>query len=57
MEHALRYGSRLVMMHQGRVVLDVSSADKAGYTIPQLIAAFERQAHEKFVDDTALLAP
>ena len=55
MEHALRYGSRLVMMHQGRVVLDVSGAEKARYTVLDLIAAFERQAGEKFVDDTVLL--
>ncbi len=57
MDHALRYGNRLVMMHQGRIVLDVSGSEKGSYTIPRLVAAFERQAHEKFVDDTALLTP
>jgi putative ABC transport system ATP-binding protein len=56
MEHALRYGSRLVMMHQGRPVLDVAGQDKQGYTVMDLVAAFERQAGERFVDDTALLA-
>jgi putative tryptophan/tyrosine transport system ATP-binding protein len=55
MEHALRHGSRLVMMHQGRVVLDVAAEDKERYTVLDLVAAFERQAGEKFVDDTVLL--
>ncbi|MFI5267922.1 MAG: ABC transporter ATP-binding protein [Chloroflexota bacterium] len=56
MEHALRHGGRLVMMHQGRTVLDVSGEDKRRYTVLDLVAAFERQAGERFVDDTALLA-
>jgi putative tryptophan/tyrosine transport system ATP-binding protein len=55
MEHALRYGSRLVMMHQGRAVLDVAGEAKRGCGVPDLLAAFERQAGERFVDDAALL--
>lgn len=42
MDHALRLGSRLIMMHQGRIILDVSGQVKASMTVPDLLSEFEK---------------
>ncbi len=56
MEHALQYGNRLVMMHQGKIVVDIDGERKSKLTINDLIASFERAAGEQFKDDTILLS-
>jgi putative ABC transport system ATP-binding protein len=56
MEIALRYGNRLIMMHQGRIVVDMGEADKKMLTIGDLVDAFERAAGEQFKDDSILLS-
>ncbi len=55
MEHALQYGNRLVMMHQGKIVVDMTGEQKSQLTINDLIKSFERAAGEQFKDDTLLL--
>jgi putative ABC transport system ATP-binding protein len=55
MDMALRYGNRLVMMHKGRVILDLNQDQKKGLTIKDLVSAFERAAGEEFADDKVLL--
>jgi len=57
MEIALRYGDRLIMMHEGRIVVDMGEADKKTLTVSDLVTAFERAAGEQFKDDTILLSP
>jgi putative ABC transport system ATP-binding protein len=56
MEHALRHGNRLVMMHHGEVVLDIGGDEKARLGVSDLIARFEAQAGERFMDDRVLLS-
>ncbi|MBE3563871.1 MAG: ATP-binding cassette domain-containing protein [Hydrogenibacillus schlegelii] len=51
MAHALRMGDRLIMMHAGEIVLDLSAEEKAQMEIDDLLRAFERVRGEKFVDD------
>ena len=55
MELALRHGNRLIMMHKGRIVVDMHQAQKADLTINDLVVAFERASGEEFVDDSVLL--
>lgn len=55
MDVALHYGNRLIMMHKGRIVVDIGEADKGALTINSLIAAFEHAAGEHFNDDSILL--
>ncbi len=55
MELALRYGNRLIMMHEGRIVVDLDQAQRTGLTINDLITAFERASGSKFNDDEVLL--
>jgi len=57
MEVALRYGNRLIMMHKGRIVVDMNREQRANLTVSDLIAAFERASGAEFVDDSVLLRP
>jgi len=56
MEVALRYGNRLIMMHRGRVILDIAEEQKKGLSVTSLLGAFERAAGEEFTDDSVLLS-
>lgn len=55
MELALHYGNRLIMMHNGRIVVDTKQEQKANLTINDLLVAFERASGESFDDDSVLL--
>ena len=55
MELALRHGNRLIMMHKGRIVVDMNQEQKANLTVNDLVVAFERASGEEFVDDSVLL--
>ncbi|ASS74655.1 ABC transporter ATP-binding protein [Tumebacillus algifaecis] len=55
MQQALDLGNRLLMMDQGRIILDVPSADKLKLTVPDLLAEFERIRGEKLVSDRVVL--
>ncbi|WP_398494967.1 ABC transporter ATP-binding protein [Variovorax sp.] len=55
MRHALSYGTRTVMLHEGRVVLDVSGTERAGMDVPDLLRLFEHTRGEAIADDALLL--
>jgi putative ABC transport system ATP-binding protein len=55
MDLALRYGNRLLMMHKGRIVVDVGHERKQNLTIHDLVTAFERAAGEQLTDESMLL--
>lgn len=56
LEHALRIGHRTVMMHEGRIVLDLVSPERDDMTVPDLLAEFTKVRGEELVDDRLLLA-
>lgn len=56
MRQALDYGQRTVMLHQGKVILDVAGPERAGLDVPDLLQMFERTRGEKLDDDKLLLA-
>lgn len=56
LEHAIKMGNRLIMMHNGQIVLDISGEEKASMTIPRLLSKFEQVQGEKFVEDRIMLA-
>ncbi|WP_157266281.1 ABC transporter ATP-binding protein [Azohydromonas aeria] len=56
MRQALDHGHRTVMLHQGRVVLDVSGTQREGLDVPDLLRLFERTRGERIDDDKLLLA-
>jgi putative ABC transport system ATP-binding protein len=55
MELALRYGDRLIMMHAGRVVLDLDEQQKSALEVTDLIEKFHEVAGEAFAVDRMLL--
>ena len=55
MRQALDVGDRTVMLHQGRVVLDVSRDARRGLEVHDLLAMFEKVRGEELADDTLLL--
>ena len=54
MKDAIHYGNRLVMMHEGRVVYDVSGEEKSALTDEDLLKKFEQTAG--MVNDRLILA-
>jgi len=57
MELALRYGNRLLMMHKGRIIVDLNQEQRANVTVSDLVSAFEQASGEQFADDSILLNP
>ena len=56
MKDAIRYGNRLIMMNEGRIILDVSGEEKKQLTIERLMEAFAKASGESFVNDRMLLS-
>jgi putative ABC transport system ATP-binding protein len=56
MRQALDYGSRTVMLHAGRVILDVEGQERAGMDVADLLHMFEKTRGEQLDDDKLLLA-
>lgn len=54
MEQALRLGTRLVMMHDGQIVLDLDEDQKGHMTIPDLLHEFEKVKGMQMDDRTLL---
>ena len=53
MEQALRLGTRLIMMHDGRIILDLDQEQKLKATVPDLLHEFEKI--KGVVDDRTML--
>ena len=56
MADAIRVGNRLIMMHEGKVVVDVKGEEKKKLTIEQLLSLFETASGSQFTSDTAILS-
>lgn len=56
MEDAIRYGNRLIMLHQGQIVVDISKEEKVDLTVPQLMEMFHKNSGTVLKDDQLLLS-
>ncbi len=56
MNDAIRYGNRLIMMHEGTIVVDVKGEEKKKLTIEQLLQLFEASSGSKFASDKVMLS-
>ncbi len=54
MRDALRFGNRLIMMHNGRVIIDVRGEDKQNLTITSLLEMFEKASGMEFDNPEAI---
>ena len=56
MRDAIRYGNRLLMLHNGRIVLDISGEEKARLTVADLMDMFRKVSGREYDNDRTLLA-
>lgn len=55
MQHALDYGTRLLMMDGGEIILDIDKEEKANLTMDDIIAKFHAIKKKSLVSDRMLL--
>ncbi|MDH6364896.1 putative ABC transport system ATP-binding protein [Enterococcus sp. PF1-24] len=56
MEDAIRYGNRLIMLHQGQIVVDLPQSQKQDLTVAELMDLFHKNSGTELKDDQLLLA-
>ena len=56
MKDAITYGNRLIMMSDGKIVVDVSGEEKKNLTVPQLLDMFSVASGTEEVNDKLLLS-
>ena len=55
MKDAIAHGNRPIMMHEGRVIFDVSGEEKKKLTVEALMEKFSQTSGTEFANDRALL--
>ncbi len=55
MKHAIAFGNRLIMLHQGRIILDLKGEEKEKLTVEGLLAQFYKSQGEELASDSLLL--
>ena len=56
MRDAIAHGNRLIMMYDGRIVIDVAGEEKKKLTVPDLLALFSKVSGSDEADDKLLLS-
>ena len=56
MRDAIVHGNRLIMMHEGKCILDIRGEEKRRLTVEDLLHQFEKVSGEQFASDKALLS-
>ena len=55
MKDAIAHGNRLIMMNEGKIILDVEGEEKKKLTVNDLLKKFEEASGSEFVNDRMLL--
>ena len=55
MKDALQYGNRTIMMHEGKIILDINRETKAQLKVDDLLRMFEKASGSGIVNDRMLL--
>ncbi|MGI6001994.1 MAG: ABC transporter ATP-binding protein [Lachnospiraceae bacterium] len=55
MRDAIVHGNRLIMMNEGKIILDIGEEEKKNLTVEDLLHEFEKASGEEFANDKALL--
>ena len=56
MRDAITHGNRLIMMHEGRIIVDVEGEEKKKLTVENLLNLFNQASGKEFSDDRAILS-
>ena len=55
MQHAIKYGNRLIMMDNGEIILDISEEEKKNLTVETLMEKFKAIRKDEITDEKLLL--
>lgn len=55
MKDAIRHGNRLLMLNEGKIILDIRGEEKKKMTVEKLLNRFEKASGEAFANDAAIL--
>ena len=55
MNDAIAHGNRLIMMHEGRIIVDVEGEEKKKLTVEMLLNLFAQASGKAFANDRAIL--
>lgn len=55
MKDAIVHGNRLIMMMEGKIILDIRGEEKKKLTVEDLLHKFEEVSGEEFTNDKAIL--
>ena len=56
MKDAITHGNRLIMMMEGKIILDIQGEEKKKLTVRNLLDQFEKASGQEFSNDSALLS-
>ncbi len=56
MKDAIKNGNRLIMMNNGKIILDISGEEKSRLTVTDLLQKFGELSEDGFVSDRAILS-
>lgn len=56
MRDAIKYGNRLLMLHEGRIILDIQGDDKSRLHVDDLLHMFEKASGSQLANDRMLLS-
>jgi putative tryptophan/tyrosine transport system ATP-binding protein len=56
MRDAIKYGNRLIMMHEGKIILDIKGERKESLAVEDLLKLFSNVSGEDFLDSDVLLS-
>lgn len=56
MRDAIKHGNRLIMMYDGRIILDIAGEEKRKLTVESLLQRFGKASGDEFTNDRALLS-
>ena len=56
MKDAIKHGNRLIMMHNGRIIVDVRGEEKANLKVEDLLEMFNKASGTEFANDRTMLS-
>lgn len=56
MRDAIAYGNRLIMLHEGRIIVDISGEEKRNLTVADLLELFNKASGTIFANDRTILS-
>ena len=56
LRYAVEYGNRLIMMHEGKVIYDISGEEKKNLKVADLLAKFEEVSGDELANDRMILS-